>query len=68
MPRPLPVSTAAVVVIYLVFATLRALVGKVETITRSTPVIREWLAFVAIMVWLSAHSILLGGGRRARAG
>ncbi len=67
LPRLLPASTLAVVVIYLVFATLLALVGKMATITRSTPVIWEWLAFVAIMVWLVAHSILLGDGRRARA-
>jgi hypothetical protein len=66
LPRLLAASTVAVVVIYVVFATLLSLVSKVEAITRSTPVIWEWLAFVAIMLWLIVDSILLGDGRATR--
>jgi len=64
LPRVLPISTLALVAIYLVFACLLAMVGRVAGITRATPVIWEWLAFAAIMVWLIAHSLVLGTGRR----
>lgn len=56
----LPVSTLAVVVIYLIFAVLMASVGKVEGTTRSTPLIWEWLALCSLMIWLLAHSVVLG--------
>ena len=56
----LPLSSISVVVVYLIFAVLLALVGKVEGITRNTPVIWEWLAFCSLMVWLIVHSIVLG--------
>jgi hypothetical protein len=47
-------------VIYLVFAFLFASIGKIEGITRNTPVIWEWLAFVSLMFWLISHSTVLG--------
>lgn len=56
----LPVSSILVVVIYLVFATLLSMADKVEGITRSTPVIWEWLAFCSLMFWLIAHTVILG--------
>lgn len=59
----LPVSSISVVVIYLIFAVLLTLVGKVEGITRNTPVIWEWLAFCSLMFWLISHSIVLGNVR-----
>ena len=59
-PPILPVSSILVVVIYLVFATLMSMAGKVEGITRSTPVIWEWLAFCSLMFWLIAHTVILG--------
>jgi len=43
-----------------VFAFLFASIGKIEGITRSTPVIWEWLAFVSLMFWLISHSAVLG--------
>ena len=63
----LPVSSLLVVAVYLVFAVLLAMVGKVEGITRNTPVIWEWLAFVSLMFWLVAHSIVLGTIKKSRA-
>lgn len=60
LPWGLAASSLAVVVIYLIFAVLLALVGQVEGITRNTPVIWEWLAFASLMVWLIVHSTILG--------
>jgi len=60
LPALLPLSSMAVVAVYFVFATLLALVGKVEGIDRNTPVPWEWLAFLALMVWLGAHTVVLG--------
>jgi len=67
LPALLPWSSIAVVASYLVFATLLALAGKVEGVDRTAPVPWEWLAFVALMVWLAAHTAVLGArqGRRA---
>ena len=66
LPAVLPASSLAVVAIYLVFAVLLTLVGKVDGITRTTPVIWEWLAFCSLMFWLVAHSIVLGNERISR--
>jgi hypothetical membrane protein len=60
LPFVLPVSSLAVVGIYFVFAFLFASIGKIEGITRETPVIWEWLAFASLIFWLIAHSIVLG--------
>lgn len=60
LPLILPVSSMSVVVVYLIFAVLLSLVGKVEGITRNTPVIWEWLAFCSLMFWLIVHTVLLG--------
>lgn len=60
LPAVLPISSLAVVAIYLIFAVLLSLVGKVEGITRNTPVIWEWLAFCSLMFWLIAHINVLG--------
>jgi hypothetical membrane protein len=60
LPLLMPVTSLAVVVIYLVFAFLFASIGKIEGITRNTPVIWEWLAFVSLMFWLISHSAVLG--------
>jgi len=62
----LPLSSLTVVAVYLIFAVLLSLVGKVEGVTRNTPVIWEWLAFCSLMVWLFVHSIVLGGVRTTR--
>ncbi|MEJ2100761.1 MAG: hypothetical protein P8X68_12370 [Desulfobacterales bacterium] len=60
LPIVLPVASLAVVAIYLVFAVLLAMIGKIEGITRNTPLIWEWLAFCSLMIWLISHSIVLG--------
>ena len=59
LPLILPVSSILVVVIYLIFASLMSMAGKVEGITRATPVIWEWLAFCSLMLWLVAHTVIL---------
>ena len=68
VPSILPISSVGVVAVYLVFAVLLSLVGKVEGITRSTPAIWEWLAFCSLLFWIISHSIVLGGtgSRRER--
>ncbi|KPK29673.1 MAG: hypothetical protein AMK69_05795 [Nitrospira bacterium SG8_3] len=66
LPAVLPISSLAVVAIYLIFAVLLSLVGKVEGITRNTPVIWEWLAFCSLMFWLIAHATVLGNVRTRR--
>lgn len=66
VPAVLPLSSLAVVAVYLIFAVLLTLVGKVEGITRNTPVIWEWLAFCSLMFWLIAHSIVLGYTQTSR--
>lgn len=63
LPMVLPAASLAVVAVYLVFAVLLTLIGKVEGITRNTPVIWEWLAFGSLMFWLIVHSVVLGEER-----
>lgn len=63
LPLMLPVSSMAVVAVYLIFAVLLSLVGKVDGITRNTPIIWEWLAFCSLMFWLAVHTVLLGNVR-----
>lgn len=59
LPWPLAITSLSVVVTYLVFAVLLSMVGTAG-VTRSTPVIWEWAAFVSLMVWLIVHSAILG--------
>jgi hypothetical protein len=33
-------------------------------ITRSTPVLWEWLAFCSLLFWLITHALILGDARR----
>jgi hypothetical protein len=56
----LTTATLAVIVTDLVFAVLLTLVGKVDFVTRTTPVIWEWLAFAAQFYWGLIHSFLIG--------
>lgn len=60
MARVLPISTVLVLVLSLIFVTLLASVGRMEGVTRDTPVIWEWLLFFAWICWLVIHSIVLG--------
>jgi hypothetical protein len=59
VPRTLPVLSFLMVVVYCVFATLFMLYER-GAVSRDTPVIWEWLAVFSSVVWLFAHSILLG--------
>lgn len=68
LPKLLPALSVLVVVVYLVFAVLLALVGKVPSVTRETPAAWEWCAFASLMVWLIAHSVVLGTGKAVQHG
>jgi len=60
LPAVLPISTLALIAAYLIFASLFSMVGKVDGVSRTTPVFWEWCAFGSVMFWLLAHSIVLG--------
>lgn len=64
VPKVLPGLSLVVVVVFLVFATLMVLYEQ-GGVSRSTPVVWEWLAFVSSVVWVFAQSILLGRGHSA---
>ncbi|MEW6030683.1 MAG: DUF998 domain-containing protein [Chloroflexota bacterium] len=59
IPRILPVSSIVLVVLYFVFVILIMLYEQ-GVVSRSTPVIWEWLAIISSIVWMLAQSILLG--------
>jgi hypothetical protein len=61
VPRILPILSVAMAVLYLVFVTLIMLYEQ-GVVSRSTPVIWEWLAILSSIVWTMAQSILLGIG------
>jgi hypothetical protein len=63
LARALAATSLAVLVLSLVFVTLHSLVGKLEGVTRDTPVIWEWLLYLASMVWLALHAVVLGRRR-----
>jgi hypothetical protein len=59
VPRALPALSFAMVAIYLAFAALTSLL-ELEIVDRDTPVICEWLTCLSSVVWVFAHSVLLG--------
>ncbi|MBW1985339.1 MAG: hypothetical protein JRI53_11525 [Deltaproteobacteria bacterium] len=59
VPKILPLLTLLLVVVFFIFAALVVLLEK-GVVSRSTPVIWEWLAFFTSVVWVFAQSILLG--------
>lgn len=59
LPRSLPILCFCVVAIYLVFFTLEMLY-QADVVSRDTPVLWEWLCGISVLVWVFAHSILLG--------
>jgi len=59
----LPASSVHVLIVDLIFATLPSLVGEVDDMARSTPVVWEWLAFAALIFWLVGHSLVPVEGR-----
>ena len=60
LPALLPVASLLGAMASLVFATLLSMVGRLPGVTRETPVIWEWLVFVAFMFWSGTHLVLLG--------
>ena len=63
MPPVLPFSCVLVLALSLVFATLLAAAGRMEGVTRETPVIWEWMLFFATVFWWTVHTIVLGRQR-----
>jgi hypothetical protein len=55
----LPGLSFLVVIVFFVFAALMMLYEK-GAVGRNTPVIWEWLAFFSSVIWLFAHTCLLG--------
>ena len=58
VPKVLPGLSLLMVVVYFVFATL-VILNAQGIVSRSTPVIWEWLCFITSVVWVLAQSILL---------
>jgi hypothetical protein len=58
VPKVLPLLSLLMVIIYFVFAVLVILNAK-GIVSRSTPVIWEWLCFITSIIWVFAQSILL---------
>lgn len=59
VPKYLPILSLAMVVLYLVFLTLMILYEQ-GVVSRTAPVIWEWLTISMSIVWLLAQSICLG--------
>jgi len=64
VPKVLPILCLLMVVVFFVFATLVMLNAK-GVVSRSTPVIWEWLCFITSIIWVFAQSILLANKRTA---
>ncbi|MFH2012874.1 MAG: hypothetical protein ABIJ37_09285 [Pseudomonadota bacterium] len=62
IPKVLPILSLLMVVVYFVFATLVILNAK-GVVSRSTPVIWEWLCFITSIIWVFAQSIMLANVR-----
>lgn len=65
IPKVLPILSLVMVVLYFVFVTLIVLYEQ-GVVSRSTPVIWEWLAILTSIAWLFAQSILLGKAEPAQ--
>ena len=59
VPKALPGLSLLMVAVFVVFATLVILYEQ-GMVSRGAPVIWEWLCFVTSIVWVFAHSVLLG--------
>ena len=59
IPKILPGLSFLAVIVYFIFATLVILYEQ-GVAGRNTPIVWEWLAFFSSVVWVFAHSILLG--------
>lgn len=59
IPKILPVLSILMVLIFLVFATFMILYEN-GIVNRDTPVVWEWMSFLSSIIWVFAHSIVLG--------
>ena len=59
IPRGLPLLSLAMVLVYFVFVTLMVLFEQ-GVVSRTAPVIWEWLAISTSIAWVLAQSIVLG--------
>jgi len=59
VPKILPILSLLMVLLYLVFLTMFVLYDQ-GTVSRTAPVIWEWLAILSSIAWMLAQSILLG--------
>jgi hypothetical protein len=59
LPRSLPLLSFSIVAVYLVFFVL-FLLYETGAVGRNTPVFWEWMCFTTSVVWLLAHTVLLG--------
>mgnify|MGYP001036819845 FL=1 len=59
VPKYLPVLSLAMVVLYMIFLTLMILYEQ-GVVSRTAPVIWEWLAISTSIMWMLAQSIRLG--------
>lgn len=64
IPRLLPLTSIVMVTIYIVFFVL-IMLSESGVVSRSTPVIWEWLCFASSIVWVFAQSKGLGWGKLA---
>ena len=64
VPKVLPILSLLMVVVYFVFATL-VMLNAEGVVSRSTPVIWEWLCFITSIIWVFAQSTLLANVRGA---
>ncbi len=54
-----PLISLGVVAVFIIFATLLVLSSQ-GLVSRSTPVLFEWMCFLFSIIWVFAHSIILG--------
>jgi hypothetical protein len=59
VPRSLAILCFLVVALYLVYFTL-GMLHEADIVSRSTPVIWEWLCALSLLAWVFAHSLILG--------
>lgn len=64
VPRSLPILCFVVVAIYLVFFVLEMLY-RASVVSRSTPILWEWLCSISLLAWVFLHSIILGKDKTA---
>ncbi|RXG64832.1 hypothetical protein ES695_10665 [Candidatus Atribacteria bacterium 1244-E10-H5-B2] len=62
IPRLLPILSISMVIIFLVFAILMILYEK-GMVNRNIPVIWEWMCILLSIIWVFAHSIILGDNK-----